>query len=122
MNLAQCIDHSTHRLRSFTGSRSRTLLDPAEQRSTLGDGFRVEARIVIDEAQDVLKVPTSALFRIGGESAVFQVTDGVVHQQKVKLGRQSGLEAEVLEGLKEGDQIVGSDTSRWKSADSVKLK
>jgi len=36
-------------------------VDPPEARTTLGDGFRVEARIVIDEAHDVLKVPTSAL-------------------------------------------------------------
>ena len=60
------------------------LVDPPEARTTLGDGFRVEARIVIDEADDVLKVPTSALFRVGKESAVFKVVDGVVHQQIVE--------------------------------------
>ena len=81
-------------------------VDPPEARATLGDGFRVEARIVIDEADDVLKVPTSALFRIGKQSAVFQAVDGVVHQQIVKLGRQNGLEAEVLDGLSVGDQVV----------------
>ena len=47
-------------------------VDPPEARTTLGDGFRVEARIVIDEANDVLKVPTSALFRVGKQSAVFK--------------------------------------------------
>jgi HlyD family secretion protein len=82
------------------------LVDPLEQRKTLGDGFRVEARIVIDEAKDVLRVPTSALFRAGDAYAIFQVNDGVVHQQPVKIGRQSGMDAEVLEGLKEGDTIV----------------
>ena len=82
------------------------LVDPPEERTTLGDGFRVEARVVIDEAKNVLKIPTSALFRVGDQSAVFQVVDGVVHQQIVKIGRQNGLEAEVLEGLAEGDQVV----------------
>ena len=43
-------------------------VDPPEKRHTLGDGFRVEARIVIDEAHDVLKIPTSALFRAGDRS------------------------------------------------------
>jgi HlyD family secretion protein len=81
-------------------------VDPPEIRQTLGDGFRVEARIVIDEADDVLKVPTSALFRVGKRSAVFKVTDGVVHEQIVKVGRQNGLEAEVLEGLAAGDEVV----------------
>ena len=82
------------------------LVDPPEERTMLGDGFRVEARIVIDEADDVLKVPTSALFRVGKESAVFMVVDNVVHQQIVKIGRQNGLEAEVLAGLAAGDEVV----------------
>jgi HlyD family secretion protein len=82
------------------------LTDPVEERSSLGDGFRVEARVVIDEARDALIVPTSALFRVADQPAVFQVVDGVVRQQPVKIGRQNGLEAEVLDGLKEGDTVV----------------
>jgi HlyD family secretion protein len=82
------------------------LVEPPEERSMLGDGFRVEARIVIDEANDVLKVPTSALFRVGDKPAVFQVVDGVVRQTTVTTGRQNGLEAEIVEGLAEGDKVV----------------
>jgi HlyD family secretion protein len=82
------------------------LVDPPSARTELGDGFRVEARVVIDEAEDVLRVPTSALFRVGQKSAVYRVVDGVVNQQIVEIGRQNGLEAEVLGGLAEGDQVV----------------
>jgi HlyD family secretion protein len=82
------------------------LVEPFEQRPTLGDEFRVEARIVIDEARDVIRVPTSALFRVGNEAAVFRVENGVAHQHKVKAGRQNGLEAEITEGLAEGDEVV----------------
>ena len=81
-------------------------VDPSEQRPTLGDEFRVEARIVIDEARDVLRVPTSALFRVGEDPAVFRVENGVAHQHKVKVGRQNGLEAEITDGLTEGDEVV----------------
>jgi HlyD family secretion protein len=82
------------------------LVEPLENRQTLGDGFRVEARIVVDEARDVLKVPTSALFRVGKDWAIFTVVDRVVRQQFVKVGRQNGLEAEILSGLQAGDQVV----------------
>jgi HlyD family secretion protein len=82
------------------------LVDPHEARRSLGDGFRVEARIVIEEAEDVIKVPTSAVFRAGDEAAVFLVREGVVERRLVKLGRQNGLEAEVLAGLEVGDQVV----------------
>lgn len=82
------------------------LVDPPESRTTLGDGFRVEARIVIDEAQDVLVVPTSALFRVGTQSALFRVVDGVARRQIVQVGRQNGLEAEIVKGINEGDQVI----------------
>lgn len=81
-------------------------VDPLDKRPTLGDAYRVEARIIIDEARDVLKVPTSALFRVGPDPAVFKVVNRVAHQTIVKTGRQNGLEAEILEGLKEGDTVV----------------
>jgi HlyD family secretion protein len=95
------------------------LVDPPEKRQELGDGFRVEARIVIDEAENVLKVPTSALFRVGNDLAIFKVVGDTVHQQKVKVGRQNGLEAEILEGLKEGDEVVLHPSDRVE--DGVKI-
>jgi HlyD family secretion protein len=98
------------------------LTDPVEERRSLGDGFRVEARVVIDEARDVLIVPTSALFRVGEQSAVFQVVDGVVRQQPVKIGRQNGLEAEILEGLKEGDKVVLHPSDRIEAGVKVQQR
>jgi len=61
---------------------------------------------VIAEADNVLKVPTSALFRVGDEWAIFRVENGVARQRTVKLGLENGLEAEVQEGLAEGDEVV----------------
>lgn len=82
------------------------LVDPPEERTALGDGFRVEARIVAAEATDVVKAPTSALFRADDHWAVFAVTDGVAHQQVVEVGLQNGLEAEIEEGLAPGDAVI----------------
>ena len=82
------------------------LLDPPDERPTLGDGFRVEARIIVAEAADVLKrrpAPCSATKR---QWAVFRVEAGVAKLTPLKLGLQNGLEAEVVEGLAEGDEVV----------------
>jgi HlyD family secretion protein len=81
-------------------------VDPIEKRPTLGDAYRVEARIIVDEAHNVLKIPTSALFRVGNESAVFRADGNTARQRIVKTGRQNGLEAEILGGLAEGDEVV----------------
>ena len=43
--------------------------------STARDGFRIEAHIVIWQAEDVTRVPASALFREGGDWAVFVIAD-----------------------------------------------
>jgi HlyD family secretion protein len=82
------------------------LVDPIETRRQLGDGFRVEARIVVAEAEDVLKVPASSLFRPPTGWAVFKVVDGKAVETRVEVGRQNGLEAEIIGGLNEGDQVI----------------
>lgn len=82
------------------------IVDPKESRHTLGDAFRVEARIVIWEEADVLKVPSSALFREGEGWAVYVATGTKAIRRSVQIGRNNGLEAQVLGGLDEGDRVV----------------
>jgi HlyD family secretion protein len=80
--------------------------DPREAARHLGDGYRVEVRIVVWERDDVVKVPTSSLFRHEGEWAVFRVENGRAIRRPVQVGQRNGLEAEVLDGLEPGDRIV----------------
>ncbi len=51
-------------------------------------------------------VPSSALFRDGEGWAVFAVRDGAAALQKVEIGRDNGLQAEVLGGLEPGARVV----------------
>jgi HlyD family secretion protein len=88
------------------------LIDPPSKRPTLGDGYRVEARIVIWEGQNVCKVPAGALFRRGNGWAVFVLTSGKAILRTVEVGANSGLEAEIREGLDEGDQVVMHPSDR----------
>lgn len=74
----------------------------------LGDGYRVEAVFVLWEGQDVLQVPESALFRdpAGGGWSTFAVVDGRAERRAVDVGQRNGLEAQVLDGLREGEAVV----------------
>jgi len=74
--------------------------------ASLGDGYRVEARIVIWERTEVLKVPISALFRHGQGWNVFVVEDGKARRRAVEIGHRTTAEAEVVTGLKEGEIII----------------
>ncbi len=95
------------------------LIDPPEQRSTLGDGYRVEAEIILWESDSVLKVPTSALFRKGSQWSVFKVVEGRAQQQSVEIGHRNGLEAEILKGLNEHETVIVHPSDRI--ADGVQV-
>lgn len=82
------------------------LTDDREKWSALGDNYRIEARIVIWQANDVLKIPSGALFRHRDGWAVFRVIAGKAELHPIKIGHDNGLEAEVLDGLSPGDLII----------------
>ena len=81
-------------------------VDPVEQRPTLGDGYRVEARIVTWEADAVLQVPAGALFQRGGQWQTFVLDGGRARLRNLTIGRTNGTATEVREGLQAGDRVI----------------
>jgi HlyD family secretion protein len=81
-------------------------MDPVAAWAALGDAYRVEVRIVTWEARQVLRVPTSALFRVGAEWAVYRVENGRTQSAIVSVGHQTGQMAEVTTGLSDGASVV----------------
>ncbi len=89
--------------------RVRVIVDfaaPREVWQRLGDGYRVEARFVIWEKDDVLQLPASALFRQGEGWAVFALQDGRARLKSVEVGQRAGLITQVLSGLDAGEQVI----------------
>lgn len=82
------------------------ITSPREQWRALGTGYRVEARFVLWAGDDVLQVPSSALFRQGEDWAVFVVEDGRLSTRIVEPGRESGLMREITDGLTAGERVV----------------
>lgn len=82
------------------------LVTPPEQRTNLGDNFRVEARIVTWETNQTLKAASGAFFRRGEQWETFVLEDGRARLRKVSIGRSSGTEMQILDGLKEGDEVI----------------
>ncbi len=81
--------------------------DPRAAWERLGDGYRVEVRIVVWQDPDALRVPTSALFRgPEGEWAAFVAEDGRAVRRTLQLGRRGALDAEVVSGLEEGERVI----------------
>jgi HlyD family secretion protein len=81
-------------------------IDPLPRELLLGDRYRVEARIVTWHSDDVLQIPTGALFRRGGEWMCFVVEGGKARLRQVKVGHNNGVQAEVIDGIAAGEQII----------------
>jgi HlyD family secretion protein len=80
--------------------------DPRAAGQALGDGYRVEVRIVMWQEDNVLKVPIGALFRQQAGWAVFVVSDDRARLQPVEIGQRNQLEAQILSGLSAGQTVV----------------
>jgi HlyD family secretion protein len=83
-----------------------TLDGQPEDRVQLGHGFRVIAAIAIWQEDAVLSIPVGALFRDGQDWATYVVRDGRVALQRIEIGERNQAFAQVLGGVKAGDQVI----------------
>ena len=72
----------------------------------LGDGYRVEVRVVIWREEDVVKVPVGALFRRGNDWATFLVEGEQAKLQPVELGQRNDVEGQAVKGLSPQQTVV----------------
>ena len=82
------------------------LTDPLAARPTLGDNYRVEARIETWWGQNVVKAPAGALFQRGLLWQAYLLDGHTARLSAVQIGHSNGLEMEILAGLNEGQRVI----------------
>jgi HlyD family secretion protein len=78
----------------------------AEPPRSLGDGFRVEARIITWRSDRVLTLPASAVFRDNQRWAVYAVEDGHARLRPIELGHRGRLDDKLASGLAPGATVI----------------
>ncbi len=86
--------------------RVNVIIDLADPPPSLGAEFRVEVAIVVWRSEDVLTIPTSALFRRGPGWSSFVVRDGAARLARVEIGACGAERAELLGGAEAGEEVV----------------
>lgn len=105
-----------------------TVTIDANMEGELPKGLRpslsVEGIVEVDRATRVLFVGRPVQAQSFGTLSVFKVSpdESEAIRVKVKLGRASVSNVEILEGLNEGDRIILSDTSQYDGVDRIRLK
>jgi HlyD family secretion protein len=84
----------------------------------------VDGTIELERLQDVLKVGRPAFGQAQQTIGMFVLTpDGTeAERRQVKLGRNSVSMVEIVDGLKEGDRVIISDTSALDSYNRIRLR
>jgi HlyD family secretion protein len=95
------------------------LTEPPARWAALGDGYRVEARLVLWQGESVLQVPGGAVFRRGQGWAAFRVHEGVAHLVNVQIGHRGEQAVEILSGLGPGDAVAVHPGDRMKDGARV---
>lgn len=78
----------------------------------LGHGYQVESQVILWQADDVLTVPLTALYRHADEWAVFAEEGGRATRRIVEIGERNGIVAEIRSGLQAGDKVVAHPSDR----------
>jgi multidrug efflux pump subunit AcrA (membrane-fusion protein) len=84
----------------------------------------VDGTVEVARLDDVLSVGRPAFGQPESQVTLFRLEPGGKEAVRVpvKLGRTSVNTIQVLDGLKEGDEIIISDVSRWDGFDRLRVK
>jgi HlyD family secretion protein len=86
--------------------RLTVVIDVPNAPAVLGDGYRLDASIVVWETPNALTVPAGALLRSDDGWSVFAIRDARAERVPVRIGHVGGGVAEVLGGLRRGERVV----------------
>lgn len=77
------------------------------------------ARILLESRNHVLALPRGAFVDADGGRYVFKIEGNKAVRTPIRLGAMGLKQVEILDGLKAGDTVIVSDTSRFKKANTL---
>ena len=93
-----------------------------DQWQRLGDGYRVEARFILWDEDDVLQLPASSVFRYRDGWAVFVINGGRAQRRPVTIGQRNGLSVQILAGVDSGDRVLDHPSDEVDEGVSVRAR
>jgi HlyD family secretion protein len=83
---------------------------------------RVSLRLVFETRPNVLKVARGPFLEAGGGHQAYVLADGLATLRPIRVGATSVSEVEIVDGLKEGERVLLSDTEQFNGARTVLVR
>jgi len=106
VRLVESVAFTTVSALGIEEQRVNVIADPVGLPWPLGDGYRIQARIVLWQQDAVLKLPGSSVFRVGNEWHIFVAENNHARERTVIIGQRNRDDVQIISGLREGEQIV----------------
>jgi RND family efflux transporter MFP subunit len=92
-----------------------TEVDVSNPGRVLLPGLYADAELHLDQKENIPSVPVQGLIHEGEKTTVFVVNpNGMLEERTVQVGIQTSSDAEIVSGLRDGEQVVVSDHSGLK--------
>jgi HlyD family secretion protein len=99
-----------------------TVAFAGEAPARLRQSQRVSVRLLLEKRPGVLKVPRGPFLDSGGGRQIYVLADGLATLRMIRVGAMSVSEVEVVEGLREGEQVVLSEITQFDGARTVLVR
>jgi len=100
-------------LQERQGARQKAMqeISPIPEDFQLREGLTVTVNIIVDERNDVLLAPNTAITSQRGQTYVQVLKDGVIEERSITAGISNWQYTEVTDGLSEGEKVVVPETT-----------
>jgi HlyD family secretion protein len=98
------------------------ITSPPEKWLALGDGFKVDVRVLVQVVENAVMIPVSALFPVGARSGLFVLDNGHARLREIEVAARNGALAWVKTGLAKDTQVIVYPDTKLKDGDRVKTR
>lgn len=122
--LTQPIETRVTRTSLQLNPQSRTLsveIDVDNQTHHLLPGAFITAKILLEQRNDILVLPISAIIKTADRTICCTVVDGKIEQRPIELGLRVGDEVEITNGITDDDNVVLMRASSLQPGQAVEV-
>jgi RND family efflux transporter, MFP subunit len=87
----------------------------------LHPGVFTKVELISDQKTQIMSVPINALIGTEGDYSVFVNDNGAAKKQKVTIGDTDQNNVQITSGIKDGDQVICTNTSTLQDGDEIEL-